>query len=525
MKKILSKGLSIILSLVLALSAITVCLPSMAADDVPGTDIPLIYVVGQGSGLMVTENGKRRDVYPVEYDTDEILQIAKDNIDVFAKAVFTQEWTEFGNLIRDVLKPMFEELALDENGESPYNVVSISSYSLSSIKKKKPVNGKYPTRLYTFNYDWRMDPNKIADQLHQLIEYVVQATGSDHVALSGRCEGACVTAAYMEKYDGQYVSDLIQNCSALNGATVLSKCFAGDIYLDADGVERFVYDLKISADEMTNQLIESFVTLFNKTYGLDLACWAVNNVWEDIYLDIMPQTLIETFGTWPGFWSMVGDEDYERAKENVFHNADMEKWAPFIDIIDDFHYNVQVKAAENYLKYADKGIDVYNITKYGYQTIPVSEPANVLSDSYVTVPNSSYGATVTNIDTYFSDSYIENAKANGTLKYISPDRQIDASTCLMPDRTWFIKNVPHKDFPADVDRLIDAMVNTDGFTVDSSEEFPQYMIFENDVISPLTSEYPDTMEKYEHSFFEALKRFFEALQVFIKDYFASKNAE
>lgn len=524
MKKIFSKSLSVILSIVLVLSAVIMYIPTSASDEVAGTDFPLIYVVGQGSPLVKYVDGKKVEVYPVKYDTDEIMQIAKDNIDVFAKAVVTQKWTEFGNLVRDVLSPMFSELALDENGEPQYGVTTGWSYSISKLKNKKKVNGRYPTTSFTFNYDWRLDPYKNAELLHKYIEDVMSVTGYDHVALSGRCEGACVTAAYMEKYDCEYVSDFIQYATAINGATVLSKCFAGDIDLDADAVERFVYDLKISADDTMNQLIESFVTVFNRTYGLDLACWAVNNVWDDIYLDIMPQVLIETFGTWPGFWSMVSDEDYIRAKENVFHNADMDKWAGFIDIIDNYHYNVQVKDYELLQEFAERGIDVYNITKYGYQTLPLSEPSDVISDSYVYVSAGSFGATTATIKTVFDNDYLAQAEEEGTMKYISPDRQIDASTCLFPDTTWFIKNLPHKTFPENANRLVDAMVNNEQFTVDSSEDFPQYMVYDGEKISPMSDENMNTTQRYENTFFGALRKLFSAIFTILKNKIAGSIA-
>ena len=528
MKKLSERVLSVFLSLVIVLTAVIVYNPAACADEAKGTDIPLVYVVGQGNGLCVTENGKKREIYPLDIPTDDLMQAAKDNLDVFAKAVFTQEWEEFGDVLHDIIAPLFEELKLDENGEAPNGSRADWSYSVSKLKNKKPVNGKYSTRTFTFNYDWRLDPNKVADQLHQYIKDICQVTGYEKIALTGRCLGACIVAAYMNKYDGEYVQDLILHCSALNGATICSKAFSGDLYFDADSIERFMYDMELDADlemdNVMNELLKSFVTLFNKTYGLDLTCWAINNVWEDIYHDVMPKTLIETMGTWPGFWSMVGDEDYIRAKENVFYGQDMEKWSNFIDIIDDYHYNVQVKAADNLRGYAERGIDVYNITKYGYQTVPISAPANVLSDSYCTVFDASMGATTTTLDSCFDTAYISNAQQNGTLKYISPDKQIDASTCLFPERTWFIKNVPHKEFPEDIDRLLDALVNNEDMTVDTVKEFPQYLVFEDDVMSPQTYENMDTTTvKYKHSFFDALRTFFENLFAIIRDYFAKNK--
>lgn len=58
---------------------------------------------------------------------------------------------------------------------------------------------------------------------------------------------------------------------------------------------------------------------------------------------------------------------------------------------------------------------------------------------------SSLGATVSKIGTAFSDEYIESRKALGYEKYISPDRQTDASTCVFPEYTWFLKNAIHDD--------------------------------------------------------------------------------
>ena len=272
---------------------------------------------------------------------------------------------------------------------------------------------------------------------------------------------------------------------------------------------------------MSKELITAFVNAANGIYGLDLACWAVNNVWENIYLDIMPQILIDSFGTFPGYWSMVSDEDYIRAKENVFHNADG-KWDSFIEIIDSYHYNVQTKAPELLKNYTERGIYVSNITKYGYQTIPLTAPSDVLSDGYCTVAQASMGATAANLSTTLSDEYI----ASHDSRYISPDRQIDASTCLFPERTWFVKNIQHKYFPEQVNVLLEAIVNNHGMTVDSDENLPQYMVLRDDwSFVPLTAENQNTTERYERNFWESLKMIFDWLGTKIKEFIASKTAE
>lgn len=524
MKRFFNKTLSVILSIIIAVSAVLVCLPAAAADDAPGTDIPLIYVCGQGTPLYrADENGNTVQIYPPTLPDGFIEEAVKENIGLFAKSVFTQEWTEFGNALSDILSELYGPLALDENGNTTDGSWHYNSNQSTCVDSSR-VNGKYPTERFTFFYDFRLDPFTVADELHEYIEAVVAATGEKEVAIIGRCLGACIVTAYMEKYDGEYIREVIYYCGAQSGATVVSKLFAGDVYLDADGINRFVYDFQLSADQVTDELIKSFVTLFNKTYGLDLTCWAVNNVWEDIYLDIMPQIFIKTFGTWPGYWSMVDDNDYQRAKENVFHNADAEKYANFIGIIDNYHYNIQCRLPEILKKSEARGVEISNVVKYGYQAIPVNAPSELISDNTCQLDEASMGATVASLDSTFSKKYIRKARKNGTEKYISPDIQVDASTCLFPETTWFIKNIQHKDFPTEINLLFDEIINTDGMTVDTNPLYPQFMVYQDGQIVPMSEENHDTTKRYRVSFWDAVKTFFDNLRTVIKNYFDSRKA-
>ena len=65
---------------------------------------------------------------------------------------------------------------------------------------------------------------------------------------------------------------------------------------------------------------------------------------------------------------------------------------------------------------------------------------------------------------------------------------IDASTCALPDNTWFIKNLYHDEFPASVDRLINKFIFTENATVNTFAEYPQFLNYdkETDSLSPVT---------------------------------------
>lgn len=511
MKKILFKLFSILMCLVLVFTSVF-CVQSFAQDDFCGTDFPVIYISGQGKNIVrVNESGETERLYPINIPVNDYLEVAKNNIDVLAKALVTQEWTEFGNLIRDTMLPLFGKLALGKDGKPTDGSYCETEHCNMHIDTTT-VNGKYGAEQFMFQYDWRLDPYDIADELHDYIELVLKETHSDHVGIASRCLGCCIATAYMEKYDGEHVTDFVLYASALNGVKRCSKLFAGDLFLESGAVERYVYDSSITPNEVYDELIKAFVSVFKSVYGIDLACWAFNNVWQDIYIDILPQILIETFGTFPGYWSMVSDEDYIRAKKNVFHNQDMTEWAKLIKKIDNYHYNVQVKAPEFFKKFTEKGITVSNITKYGFQTVPLFDPPDLLADGVCSVYDASMGATASGINSVLSDEYISSSSS----RYISPDRQIDASTCLFPERTWFIKNILHNDFPAEINPLICAIINNHDMTVDTNENFPQYMVYSDNKLIPMTKENSQT-DKYKHSLFDALLTIFKNLFAILKN--------
>lgn len=110
----------------------------------------------------------------------------------------------------------------------------------------------------------------------------------------------------------------------------------------------------------------------------------------------------------------------------------------------------------------------------------------------------SYYATSAPYGEVLSDSYI-NSLADK--KYLSPDKMIDASTCLFPEKTWFIRNISHDPFPPSIDELIYEYFNNSGkLTVFQDERFTQYLDYdsEKDTITPITAlseEKPDNSGK------------------------------
>ena len=147
------------------------------------------------------------------------------------------------------------------------------------------------------------------------------------------------------------------------------------------------------------------------------------------------------------------------------------------------------------LKQMDKdGVHVNVICKYGFQTPPFVASAKKLSDNTVDVYSQSfYGAACASTGRKLSADYIKACKKDGTIKYVSPDKQIDSTTALFPDTTWYIKYYEHNPFYDCFNEMIMDMCYSDTqMTVFSDARYPQYLNYdaETDSFAPVPPKYP-----------------------------------
>ena len=92
-----------------------------------------------------------------------------------------------------------------------------------------------------------------------------------------------------------------------------------------------------------------------------------------------------------------------------------------------------------------------------------------------------FGATTSTIFDTLSDGYVAQRTAEGKGKYISPDRMVDASTCLYPDYTWFIRDVAHDAYPPEINKLfMDIFHSSTQYTVFTDSKFPQFVSYNAD---------------------------------------------
>ena len=448
-----------------------------ASDD----EIPFIFVVGYGTTLYRdNEDGTRETIYGGEFDTGIVTEYINEYKDVLIKAIITQNWSDFDDAVYTIMDDLYGDIKLNNQG---YPDDGSYAYQKNEwqVRADYSRNTKNPYD-YNFYYDWRLDPYDIVPQLREYVELVQRVTGKKEYAIAGRCEGASILLAYMDAYKDPNLKKAIFYASASKGCTPITECLSGELYVDAQAVERFLYDMKFDLDvdvlgmfTLTDELLRQIVQTLTDMYGLDVACWAINNVYEQICGDILPRTMMNTFGSLPGFWSMVAPEKYKKAKTFIFAGKE-DEYADFIKKIDTYHYIVAVRQEEIIMQAQNRGTEVYDIVKYGKPHLPLTADADALSDRMAKVEDASFGATVKDVNTSFSQAELDKIEAAGNLSYVSPEKNIDASTGYLKDTTWYIDNITHGDFEYHAaDELIFSIVDNPGFDIHTDPEFPQYL--------------------------------------------------
>lgn len=473
MKKIIS--VIVLMGMLLSLFV-----PFAAAAERTYQDIPLVLLAGTSNTGIYNEKGEK--IMPDNDEkTNEVLSDTKlmaELVASFGLALATDKWDSYTDKLCAALDPIWAEQRCDKDGVPSDKTHLGWSWSKEKLSKKK---SNFGVNDFRFNYDWRIDPFIVADELHEYIKAVLEVTGKPQVGLIGRCYGSCVTSAYLEKYgDENLVDTSIFYCPMVKGVETVDALFTGSLKLEGETVSTYLdYYLtqeKPIDDTGLTDFIVNLLAIFNAYGVMDFAAEGVTN-FADLFIDrIFPRILRMSYAQDPGYWAMVSDERYEEAKAYVFGGVE-EEYATLIEKIDNYHYSVQVPLFDIIDSLIEKNdMNICVIAKYGIPTYPFFEGSNYQTDSSNSVGKMSFGATAATIDSVLSEDYISNAVSLGTDKYISADKKIDASTCYYKDSTWFFKDVGHMEYPAFIAGLmIYATRCTDQLTVWNDPGTVQFM--------------------------------------------------
>lgn len=513
------KIFALLLAAIMLLSCCPAGLTAFAANRAEA-DIPIIWVVG-GNGVLYSADG--REVYPVEEPDGYIADAVKDCLPSFFNAIMFGDIKTYNKKFNEWMAPLYTDVILDKNGECVNGVHDPRDMETQWIN---PNSANCDLQRYVFGYDFRLDPYTAADSLARYIERLKATTGSDEVNLYGRCEGATVIAAYLDAYGDAGIHKIGLNASAFNGNENVSKSFSGKIKIDADMGDVYVSSEFIVGDDLVNQYFWELWDALRDTYGIELTVAVANRLYNKVIKKVIPDFLLNSYGTFPGAWAMLCEEDYQDALDYIFYNDTIrEEYKGLYEKITHYHDCARANFEDNLLKFKEKGGEVGIFAKYGFAAKPLFERCDEIGDGDIKLVDESFGATTAKWGETLSDKYIAEAKEKGTDKYISADKQVDASTCLFPETTWIYKNCFHGWFTEGTNVIPTLFFHTVGMTVDTYEQYPQYNVFhlDDDSVVPMTEENCNTEEENildgaqasNSGFFKAIFKLFRVIRNFL----------
>lgn len=484
-----------ILAIILAVVTAFVPLITAFAQGESGRIFPTIYIHGfMAKDIYANpEDPDSETVWPPS--SESIKTTVKECLPVIGKFAVTHNWDSFAKGLNPVFAKLFAPVCCDTNGDVSNGTGVKFSYP---AKESIHADGRY-----NFDYDWRIDPLVIAQQLNDYINYILECSGSEKVNIICHSFGGVVTMSYLALYGNEKIAGVCFFASAPYGERYNGEMMNGNIGVESEGLVEYLKGFL--SDNEYNYLISFVLDVLNQSGILKPICACGNYAIDKLLPLIAAEALLPLFANWLPIWSMVPDEYLEGAKHYAFDTIYKgEDRSVILAKIDEFNEKVRSKR-ETILKDLNENAHLIIISGYGLSTVPLIKNWQCVSDDTIDTKNTSFGATVAPYGEKLSDEYLSKAKA----EYISPEKNIDASTCLYPEQTWFINNMKHT---ADSECLNEMMMTLlrceEQPTVNTYKQYPRFLRYsqQNNTLVPYTEAAP-------------AMNFFEKLKLAIKDIF------
>lgn len=463
-----------LLCLLLSVLTVFMCtVPAFAQQT--QEEYPIILVGGMRDDLVDADGNQ---IYPSSVDlTAHLREVLPDCMRKLLVAYMTDDWTSYGKAFTEALKPVFAQIQVDGDGEIKDGSHAKWTWTKDTLCTK---TSGYEMNDYSFEYDWRVSSYDVAVRLNEYIEAVCEVTGKSKVNLVGRCLGANVVLCYFDMFGTDRVETLALHVPGAEGNSFLGAVFTGDLSLNSDTLDTFMTSFSnnysLVGDPALQEVLVAFVSLMNQVKVLGLGTEAIEEIYSHLKETEMPEMLRTSFGSFGTIWDCIAPEYYEQAKDFVFNTPELkEEYAPMLAKADKYNYEIKTNVRD-LLKYYSDIMNIEIIAKYNCDIYPVFDGSNVQGDGLIELEKLSFGATTVNMGETLSPEYIQSRVDAGKDKYISKDLIVDASTCLFPDNTWFIRDVEHMNWLTVIDDFITDLIKAGGdLTVWDTPNYPQFM--------------------------------------------------
>ncbi len=477
--------------LCIILSAVTVLAVPLGAVAAQFSGVPLIYVGEISDNALYVNPNKNGSSVAFDMKSSDFTGDITSIVAGVALTSFTGESASGVTPVVNGIKGMMDGILCNEEGESANEKVGVWQYNepISQYKADSVYSANIQSiaaaaaghisenEIYFFSYDWRLDPLESAKALREFIDHVKAECSSAKVSLLGVGYGGIVINSYLytnaAHAKASVSSTVFYNCPILGNAVIgdfmkgrIARIIADEDTLTGiigtiDGTQRGEAFFQYIEDDalgmingiFNNLLGESDITaLFGKLFmmlittivegedGHKTLGKAYNNFALNTDDTIYDDFLREYLRNMPGLWAMVPEKDYEEAMEFLFEDTIIN---PSLYSKIDGYRDVLGATAKTLRTAQANGINVCVVAGYGFQLLPVTISLNDMSDSVESVKYASAGAVT--LDNSTEANQYPNCIYPETHNHVSPDKDIDASYCILPENTWFINGLPHGD--------------------------------------------------------------------------------
>lgn len=445
---------SCILCAVLLIGFLPLCVGAQSQNK-----IPILHLYGFMSSPIYDENGTR--LFPMEKDA--VLHFVKKLVPSVSAFTVTNNWSKFGDRLIPAINDLMMPIANDAQGAPQNGTGVLFTYpTAQEIARENAVR---------FVYDWRDDPFVSASQLNDFITYVTETCGYDRVALECHSYAGIVTLTYLSTYGTDKVQSVCFNATAVYGAAFAGELMRGRVHMSADALASF---LEVLFDQKEYEaLLRGVVSLVDNLGGIRFLCNFINELFAHQESQIWSESILPIFNNWPSIWAMVPDSmlddayGFTRATVRTQNTGDDQIFFSKLE-----RYNREIRCNRNMLlQNVNEDCSLYVIARYGYSDIPLGDIWQTATDGVLDTQSESFGAMCQPFSFLTPTLQPE--------KLIAPSGTIDASTCLFPAQTWFVRNFKHSQKDPSMDEFTAALLSSPTqLTVDSIKEYPQFLYYD-----------------------------------------------
>ncbi len=445
----------------------------------PGINHSKAYWADENGNPKTNSKGEVIEGNNVIIDTESLIPYAiKEAVIPLVSTIITQRDCGLSDAFGKVSKEAFKIQAADNEGNTYENIDIYRYKSMATVSEEDyrwlnimvPMQGLIDVvgadHVYFFTFNLAGDPMASVDELDEYIQTVKAETGHDKVNLLSVSLGGTIFTAYAEKYgDKNDISCAVNAVAVLNGTNIFNDFMSrswnlSDEFLYSD---YFPIVMEESGSKAYGYLINIALRLLPKQVLMD----CLTQFYEGLHGNLLSKI--------PQFWALVSSDAYPELADKYLSG---DEYAVLRAKTDSFQ-QARLNLEQNMKDMMANGTRIHNICGYNlavgdvqYSFFKIVESAeSVNGDAIIPIESTSAGATAAQVN-----KQLEGVDLSS--KYVSPDGEVDLSTCALPDNTWLFVNMHHENAGnnAATMNLICEMLINDDFedTSYNPEKYPQF---------------------------------------------------